>query len=381
MTEKLTCYESCRIPPSRVNWLWKPYLARGKLALLDGDPGTGKSFLTVDLAARLSRGGPLPDGQTLDRPHHTVLISGEDHASDTIRPRLEAAGADLGRIQVVAPGLDTRLPRLPDDFLTIKGIIDYARADLLVIDPVMAFLGDSVCATSDQSIRRVFTELASIAADYDCAILLIRHMVKTLGSWKAIYRGSGSIGMIGACRTGLMLGPHPDDPSLRVLSMTKSNVGSPGLSRCFRLAECGEDQQTRVEWLGRADVSANDLCAATPAAAGNRPRDRAKEWLREQLAGGKKRAAELEAAAKEAGIAQRTLYRAKDDLRVVSEREKTDDGSPGEAWWHDPAVPKPRVAFDDLPPLPPLEDFLEMELGLLRTKRKPKDVASDGEDG
>src|SRR5574338_774934 len=88
MPDKLTCYSTSRIAPTRVNWLWKPYLARGKLCILDGDPGTGKSFLAIDLAARLSRGGPLPDGQTLDRPHNTVLISAEDHAGDTIRPRL-----------------------------------------------------------------------------------------------------------------------------------------------------------------------------------------------------------------------------------------------------------------------------------------------------
>src|SRR5881398_3739736 len=90
-----------RVRPARVEWLWPHYLARGKLALLDGDPGVGKSLITIDLAARLSRGGPLPDGCVAGRPHLTLLLSAEDGAADTTRPRAEAAGADLDRVVTV----------------------------------------------------------------------------------------------------------------------------------------------------------------------------------------------------------------------------------------------------------------------------------------
>jgi hypothetical protein len=372
MTDKIDCYSGNQVAPTRVHWLWKPYLARGKLCILDGDPGTGKSFLAIDLAARLSRGGPLPDGQTLNRTHNTVLISAEDHAGDTIRPRLEAAGADLDRIQIVAPGLDTRLPVLPDDFNALRWFIDVARADLIVIDPIMAFLGQGIWANSDQSIRRVFTELSRLAAEYDCAILMIRHLIKT-GSWKAIYRGGGSIGMIGACRTGLMAGIHPDDPSLRVLTMTKTNVGSPGKSLAFRLVEGADEGEARVEWLGRADLTATDLCV-TPSSAGTRPRDRAKEWLKQQLAEGKKRAAEIETAAKEAGIAQRTLYRAKEDLGLEAEQVRVEKEDRNEWWWHDPEVTR-QAELRDL--IRPLEEILDWRIQMEQTLAEDLGLASD----
>ena len=90
-------------PPEPVGWLWEPYLARGKLAVLDGDPGIGKTLLALDLAARLSRGGPLPGGKSLDRPHTTLLLTADDPAADTVRPRLEAAGADLDRVFAAFP--------------------------------------------------------------------------------------------------------------------------------------------------------------------------------------------------------------------------------------------------------------------------------------
>jgi RecA-family ATPase len=128
----------CDVRPAALEWLWPGYLARGKLALLDGDPGMGKSLITLDLVARLSRGGPLPDGTAAPRPITSVLLSAEDEAGDTIRPRAEAAGADLSRL--VVPKFNGRVPQFPDDLPALEELVVERGAELVVIDPLMAFL-------------------------------------------------------------------------------------------------------------------------------------------------------------------------------------------------------------------------------------------------
>src|SRR5215831_20938152 len=128
-----------QIQTKTIRWLWEPYLPRGKLAIFDGNPGVGKSFITVDLAARFTRGGPLPGGKQLDRPHTTILLSAEDDAADTIRPRAETAGADLDRI--IALGAEDRAPLFfPAQVSELEELIYAHAADLVVIDPIMAFL-------------------------------------------------------------------------------------------------------------------------------------------------------------------------------------------------------------------------------------------------
>jgi hypothetical protein len=208
MSDPLPARTCASIDAGTVRWLWHPFLARGKLSVLDGDPGTGKSFLTVDLAARLSRGGPLPDGQPLDRPHTTLILNAEDDAADTVRPRAAAAGADLSR--VVVAECDP-LPQFPASGPALGRLVRERAADLLVIDPMMAFFPPEAWANSDQRIRRALAPLAGMAADTGCAVLLVRHLSKATGR-NAVYRGSGSVGILGAARTGLLLGRHPDDP-------------------------------------------------------------------------------------------------------------------------------------------------------------------------
>ena len=158
-----TAYPVSGYPSSRVEWLWEPFLARGKLSILDGDPGVGKSLLAVDLAARLSRGGPLPDGAPVGRPHVTLLLNAEDSVHDTIRPRAEAAGADLDRLLIGIGGHDQPL-RLLDECMPLVRMICEHRADLLVIDPVMAFLPPEVAADADRCAGCCADPLAALAA-------------------------------------------------------------------------------------------------------------------------------------------------------------------------------------------------------------------------
>jgi hypothetical protein len=312
-------------PPEPAGWLWEPYLARGTLAVLDGDPGVGKSFLALDLAARLSRGGPLPDGKPLDRPHVTLFLSAEDAASDTIRPRAEAAGADLTKLVVIAPGYGP-LPRFPNELPTLEETVRSHRADLVVLDPFAAFVPPSPAGGGDRPVYRTLSTLADLAARLDCSVLLVRHLTK-IGGLRMLYHGLGSVGVVRAVHTGLILGRHPRDPEVRVLARTKPASGPPALG--FRpTADTGA--HPRLRWLGPVNVSADELYT-TRKPAGQRPRERAAEWLRRELANGTRRAAEVIADAAAVGITRRTLVRAKRDLGVRSTRID-EDGMSGWGW-------------------------------------------------
>ena len=337
----------------QIRWLWEPYLARGKLALLDGHPGVGKSLVTIDLAARLSRGGELPGGVPSNRPHVTLLLSAED-GPDVIRPRAEAAGADLDWIVAVcgAGGGPLCFPRhLPD----LEEQIRAHRADLVVIDPIMAFLPPEVAANLDQCVRRALNPLAAIAERTDCAILLVRHLRK-LDSEKAILRGQGSMGIIAAARTGLIAAKHPADPSLGVLAVAKSNVAGSVPSLGYRVKPDAANRPV-VDWVGVASLSA-DALGVSPVKPEKplRARDWASVWLLAELANGPRRVTELLAAGALAGIPEITLRRAKGDAQVRAQQIGEDGVNtwywydPAAAWPADAPFRKPR----ELPPLPPL---------------------------
>jgi hypothetical protein len=347
----LTAEPLSDVRPESVRWLWEPYLPRGKLALLDGDPGVGKSLITLDLAARLSRGGPLPDGTPVGRPHITLLVGAEDAAADTTRPRAEAAGADLARVVSVTAA--NRLPLVfPDDIHEMANLVKARRPDLVVIDPITAFLPPGVAANSDQGVRRVLLLLSILADRTGCAVLLVRHLRKA-GAARAIYRGLGSIGFIASVRAGLLAARHPADPTLCVLTVTKANLAGPAPALGYRVKTDAAGRPV-VEWVGPADVSADAL--GRPPEAPLRPRDRAAWWLRVELAGGPRRAADVSAAATAAGIPEATLRRAKADLGVCSHRAGRGDRA--EWYWYDPSAAWPAAAPFKKPfELPPLEEL------------------------
>src|SRR4029079_8173039 len=170
-----------------------------------GDPGLGKSSLTLDMAARISTGRPMPGALDAQRPPaDVVLLSAEDGLADTVRPRLEAAGADLTRIFAMdavptGPGRPGRPPVFPDDVGWLHDLIVMKGVRFVIIDPLMAFLGLSVNAMNDQNVRRALFPLSRLAETTGAVILVVRHLNKnTQGS--ALYRGGGSIGIIGAAR-------------------------------------------------------------------------------------------------------------------------------------------------------------------------------------
>ncbi len=369
------------VVPTSLQWLWPNYLTRGKLTILDGDPGLGKSLMAIDLIARLSRGGPLPDGAPLSRPCNSILLSAEDEPGDTIRPRAEAAGADLTRLFL--PRFDGRVPRLPDDLPALEELVRDCRADLIVLDPLMAFLPPQVAANLDQCVRQALTPLAALAARNDCSMLLIRHLSKA-GRDQAIYRGQGSMGIMAAVRTGLLAArfprmadagqPHegtgsksapvgndgsPAVAPTGVLGVAKSNVARRPPALGYRIATSASGLPV-IEWTGRVDLSVDDLCRHRRVAE-LKTRDRVVDWLKRELANGPRKAADIYAAAAAAGIPEATLKRAKAELPAESHRTYDHRESRGEWYWYDPDAPWPKTApFKkpyELPPLDPLGDL------------------------
>ena len=200
------------VEPEKVCWFWQRRMPLGKLTVLDGDPGAGKSTICLDVAARASTGRAMPDG-TPGVEGGAVILSAEDGAADTIVPRLGLAGADLTRILLLQNLETNEGPRpviLPDDLDEVRVAIHRVGAVLVVVDPLMAMLTGAVDAHRDQDVRRALLPLANLAEETGVAIVVVRHLIKGMGS-NPLYRGGGSIGIIGAARSGLLVMLDPED--------------------------------------------------------------------------------------------------------------------------------------------------------------------------
>ena len=317
LTENYKLIRVADVIPKPVRWAWKYYIPLGKLTVCDGDPGLGKSLASIDIAARVSRGRVMPDGTRGDLlgPRGAVLISAEDDPADTIRPRLEAAGADLTRVGLLVSVRDAgdgeiRSPLL-EDLDVFRSIIEEMDAALVIIDPLMAFLPDDRDSYRDQHIRRVLAPLATLANETNVAIVVIRHLNKKAGG-NPIYRGGGSIGIIGAARSGLLVARDPEDPQGQncVLALTKSNLSRPAPSLRYRVIEI-KPGVPGIEWLGEsAQTAAMLLSAAGEDEETVTERDTARTWLRELLADEAVPAKRILAEARQMGFSEKTLRRA-----------------------------------------------------------------------
>jgi hypothetical protein len=332
-----------------VTWLWRDRIPRGKVTVLDGDPGTGKSTLTLTITAKVTTGSPFPDGE---RPEvgDVILLSAEDDIGDTIRPRLEAAGADLSRCWVlpdITPHVSAeekpqppRPPELPADLDALEGMVKDKDAALVVIDPLMAFLSSQIDSHKDQDVRKVLAPLGYMASRTGAAVVVVRHMNKGQGS--ALYRGSGSIGIVGAARAGLLVAPDPDDEGRRVLAVSKSNLGPKASSLAYKIIEDERYKVARVVWDGASKHTASDLVRArvdgdeAPALA------EAVRVLKEILADGPLPAGNVKRMAATAGVAERTLQRARHALGVSARRQGFGPGTHYE--WTMPADPPEAMA-------------------------------------
>jgi len=315
------------IEPRPIDWFWQRRIARGTLTVIDGDPGCGKSTLTRDLAARVSCGRAFPDGEPCGEAT-AILFSAEDDPAATIRPGLEAAGANLDRVFIASLTLETndgpRLLTLPDDIPLIESRLREIGATLVVLDPLNAFLSGKVDSHRDQDIRRVLAALAAMAERTNGALVVVRHLNKSGGS-NPMYRGGGSIGISAAARATFLVGIDREDPEpeqRRIFAAVKNNLAPLPKSLAFRLVQSEGHTVAHVEWIeGSADVKARDLLR-DPEPERHGSIEEAKDFLREILADGPRATAEVKRSAQTRRLSGRTLDRARAELGVESFKAK-----------------------------------------------------------
>ncbi len=320
------------IKPENVEWLWSRRIPKAKVTILDGDPGKGKSTILYDLAARITSGRPLPDGEPVEKGG-ALIVSAEDGAADTIVPRFLAAGGDPTRARII--GAEEQFI-IPDDLDKLERAIRQTGATFVVIDPVMSFLSDDINSNRDQDVRRALQPLVNIAQRTGAAIVICRHLNKSSGG-PAIYRGQGSIGFIGIVRSGLVVGEHPELEETFVLAGQKHNLSKPPESLAYRIGSVGPgDGTARIEYRGVSEVTAAGLNAA-PGDEGERSRlVEAKEFLRGLLRSGPEFVGKIKAEAREAEIGWRTVERAKADLKAQAVK----DPKSGKWQWTLPGPPE-----------------------------------------
>jgi hypothetical protein len=306
-------------PPA---WLWPNWLPLGKLAILDGDPGLGKSTLLFDLAARVSNGGVMPDGAQ-GASGNVIILNAEDDPAETIQPRLAAAGANPERVfhlGEVNAGNRRRQVQIPDDAPLLGRLIAEQDARLLIVDPLLAFLAGAD-ANCDQHIRRVLKQISTMAHEHRCAVICVRHLNKG-ASAKAVYRGSGSIGVIGHARTGLLVAQDPDDDEQRILAVSKCNMAVKPASLRFALEN--HDGVGRIAWRGTAPYQANHLVERPPSAEERlrRRTERAcEDFVRRLLGDYGMPINSVKMECQEAGFSLRTTERAAHNLGLVWTRK------------------------------------------------------------
>jgi len=323
------------VEPEAVEWLWPGRVPLGKLSILEGDPGLGKSTVALDITARVSRGEPLPGGGIFG-PANVVLLSAEDGLADTIRPRLDAAAADVERIfalrAVLGADGSESLPTIDGNLVEIERAVRQTGARLVVLDPLMAYLGGDVNSYRDQDVRRALAPLSKMADDTGAAVLVVRHLTKGGGA-SSIYRGGGSIGIVGAARSALLVAKDPENEERRIVASVKSNLSKPPGSLAYRIEEA-PNGSPRIAWEeGEVGITADELLAAqTPQMEGGRPRDHAVAFLARYLAGGARPSDEVIRDGKAGGLSEITLRRAKATLGVAVVKV----GFPGRWTWRLP---------------------------------------------
>ena len=311
----------------QIEWLLYPFIPFGKVTIIQGDPGEGKTTMVLQIIAKLTRGEPILLNKKSQKeaqqdseenlkqevlsqdnsiqPVNVIYQTAEDGLGDTIKPRLLAAGADCSRVLVI----DDREQPLTMVDVRLEEAIIQTKARMVVLDPIQGFLGTDVDMHRANEIRPLMKRMAVLAEKYHCAIILIGHMNKN-SNGKSSYRGLGSIDFQAAARSVLIVGRLKDEPETRVMCHVKSSLAPEGKSVAFRL-----DKETGFRWIGEYDISADDLLSGD--ARGQKSRI-AKEFLLDILADGGMAQKKIEEEANKQGIKKKTLRNAKQELEIDS---------------------------------------------------------------
>ena len=329
---QLQVFDAMDIDPRPVGWLWQNRIPAGKFSILAGDPGLGKSYLTLDLAARISVGGPWPDGSRAPQGN-TLIISVEDGLHDTIRPRLDNLGADLRRIRLssgmVRSDDDRKSLSLVDHLEQLETEIVRFQTKLSILDPILAFTGSKDTHRSSD-VRAVLAPLAEMADRTGCAILAIIHLNKKSGEFNSIYRLTGSLDFAAAARSIMFVAKHPDKEDRRVFVVGKANLSTvpEGLNYSIQ----AEGAHGVFAWGGISDIDANDLLNQ-PSGEDRSARREAIDFLIAFLESGDRPSREVLDAAQQNAINDKTLRRAAKDIGVHIYQSKTATGTKGSPGW------------------------------------------------
>ena len=290
-----------------IEWLIYPFIPYGKITIIQGDPGEGKTTLVLQIIARLTKGEAIIN-EKAKQPINVIYQTAEDGLGDTIKPRLLSADADCSKVLVID---DKDTPLTMRDVRLEQAIVE-TKAKLVVLDPIQGFLGADVDMHRANKIRPVMKHIAELADKYKCAIILIGHMNKcSMG--KSTYRGLGSIDFQAAARSVLIVGRIKDEPEIRVVCQTKSSLAPEAKSIAFRLSK-----ENGFEWIGEYDVTADDLLSGT---AKGTKKQAAIDFLEEFVLNGAKPQTEIMKLANEKGFSEKTVRNAKDELKIKSMRK------------------------------------------------------------
>jgi putative DNA primase/helicase len=309
------------VEPEVVHWLWYPYIALGKLTILEGDPGLGKSWLTCAIAASVSLGHGLP-GAEPSEPGNVLMLSAEDGLSDTLRPRLDAVMADANRVFALNEPLTFDAAGLSN----LEAVAIEYSPKLVVIDPLFAYTGGKTDIHRANECRAISAPLAVIAQRCGCAIVAVRHLSKSRGGGNALNAGIGSIDFAAAARSVLLVGQDPDDHSKRALVQSKNNLAPIGEGIAYAL------EDGRFRWTGATTLTATRILSLPSNEEERDARSEAVEFLLSALADGPRASKEIEAEARSAGISESTLRRAKRRLGVRAVKEGGYFGGAKQQW-------------------------------------------------
>jgi len=330
-----------------VEWLWPGVLPKGKLTIWEGDPDKGKSTITLDVAARITTGRPMPNStEKPDGPGLVLVIAGEDDYADTIKPRLIAAGADDSRIVLLAlqrdaDGLIVPLT-LPTGIERVRQAVGDAKQEtglgvqLIIIDPITNYLGEGGYKGTDVDVRRALYPLSELASEVGAALLLVRHLNKNEKSSTALYRGSGSIAFTGAARSTFVVAEHPDRLDTLVLAPVKANLVARDdrLSHLYRMEPSESNPNVpHVQWVETERVDANALLRAKDARRDAPQREEAAQLILDLLSEGTRSATEMNKERELAGLSPNTWKAAKRQVGVVTERKRLANGRTAEWTW------------------------------------------------
>ena len=306
--DKLSLRYFSTVTAKKVDWLWYPYIPFGKITIVQGDPGDGKTTLILNIAALLSTGLPMPEASNNLNPVNIIYQSAEDGAEDTLKPRLVAAGADCSRIAFV----DESKYGLKLNDRRIETAINETGARLLVLDPLQAYLGENSEMNRADGIRPMLKQLTSIADRTGCAVVVIGHMNKASGS-KGIYRGLGSIDITAAARSVLLVGRIKSNPAVRVMLQLKNSLAGEGMPIAFEI-----NDDSSVRWIGEYDITADELLNGEEPLNDRNKLSEAVDKLEKMLDGGEVPCSRIYTVMNNMGIGKRSVDRAKKQLNIKS---------------------------------------------------------------